>query len=119
MRAGHPAAIVIRRRGEQIKVERLEHGGTAIGWFCPLPETYESGVCWLNRGDILLIFTDGITDAVTKYGTEFGVEGILNAVNDTLTLDLRSSVAEILHRTENGVGDDRYDDKTVLMVRMQ
>lgn len=63
--AGHNPPMVIRRDGSIIW---LETGGAPVGLF---PDsTYEEGAVQLNPGDLLLAYTDGVSEAVNPAGEE-------------------------------------------------
>lgn len=64
---GHPPAVVIRAGGT---VEPLTATGTLLGI---VPDTtYESTGATLGAGDLLLLYTDGITDAHNRHGPRYG-----------------------------------------------
>lgn len=65
--AGHNTPILRRASG---KLERLEAGGLPFGIKPGL--RYELGSTVLGTGDLLLIFTDGVVEAVNDTGEEFG-----------------------------------------------
>lgn len=64
--AGHCTPLLIRR-GE---VTRLEGGGLPLGLFCE--GTYAAETLKLERGDSLLLYTDGLTETRSPAGEEFG-----------------------------------------------
>ena len=65
--AGHPPALLLRANGE---LELLSDGGMLLG---VLPATpYVSGSFTLGAGDVLLIYSDGITESANSAGEEFG-----------------------------------------------
>ena len=65
--AGHPPAFVLRASGD---LEMLTEGGLLVG---VLPEAeYVSGTCRLRAGDMLVVYSDGITESRNKAGDEFG-----------------------------------------------
>jgi serine phosphatase RsbU (regulator of sigma subunit) len=67
--AGHPPAFLLRANGE---LELLSEGGMLLG---VLPATpYVSGSFELGAGDVLMIYSDGITESLTCAGEEFGYE---------------------------------------------
>jgi sigma-B regulation protein RsbU (phosphoserine phosphatase) len=72
---GHPHAFVVTRAGE---VERLMAGGPPLGMSdeAPRSETRQ----WDVGGDLLLLFTDGITDARNGEGIRLGEEPVLDCV---------------------------------------
>jgi sigma-B regulation protein RsbU (phosphoserine phosphatase) len=72
---GHPHAFVVTRAGE---VERLFAGGPPLGMSdeAPRSETRQ----WDVGGDLLVLFTDGITDARNREGIRLGEEPVLDCV---------------------------------------
>lgn len=67
--AGHPPALLLRANGE---LELLSEGGMLLG---VLPATpYVSGSFQLNDGDVLMVYSDGITESVNCAEEEFGYE---------------------------------------------
>ena len=74
--AGHNPPILIGRSG----VRRLETGGLILGLFPHA--TYEEQTLQLEEGDTLVVFSDGVTEAVDAAGDEFGEERLLPCVED-------------------------------------
>src|ERR1017187_5287410 len=67
--AGHNAPYLLRAGGDS-PVEELTTGGTIIGMF---PKTsYEEGTLALHAGDVLIVFSDGVTEALNPADEEFG-----------------------------------------------
>jgi sigma-B regulation protein RsbU (phosphoserine phosphatase) len=65
--AGHPPAFLLRANGE---LESLSEGGLLLG---VLPDAeYVSGSFKLRAGDVLVIYSDGITESLNNAGEEFG-----------------------------------------------
>ncbi|MBO6575332.1 MAG: SpoIIE family protein phosphatase [Rhodothermales bacterium] len=64
--AGHNPPMLLRATGE---VEELETGGLLLGVMKGMP--YEAGLVTLEKGDVLAIFTDGVTEAMSPDGEEF------------------------------------------------
>jgi sigma-B regulation protein RsbU (phosphoserine phosphatase) len=65
--AGHPPAILLRANGE---LESLSEGGLLLG---VLPDaSYVSGSFRLSAGDVLVIYSDGVTESLNNAGEEFG-----------------------------------------------
>jgi serine phosphatase RsbU (regulator of sigma subunit) len=59
-------------------VVRLESGGPPVGMF---PNwTHEEGAVQLDTGDLVVAYTDGVTEIVNPAGEEWGEEGLLRAV---------------------------------------
>ena len=67
--AGHNPPMHVRASGE---VELLEKGGLLLGVMKNMP--YEQGTARLERGDVLALFTDGVTEAMSPDEEEYGEE---------------------------------------------
>jgi sigma-B regulation protein RsbU (phosphoserine phosphatase) len=65
--AGHPPAFLLRANGE---LELLSEGGPLLGVVPAAP--YVSGSFKLGAGDVLTIYSDGITESLNYAGEEFG-----------------------------------------------
>ncbi len=109
--AGHNAPVLLRSSGV---VERLEAGGLPLGIRGEAP--YDTGLKVLAPGDLLLVFTDGLVEAVNDRDEEFG-EGRMLASLSTL----RGAAAEVVVRrlmsdVEAFVGmAHQHDDITCLV----
>jgi Stage II sporulation protein E (SpoIIE) len=86
--AGHNAPVLTREDGVQV---RLEQGGLIVGAF--QESVYDQGEIELQPGDRLVMFTDGLSEAVDGNGEEFGEERLAEA-----SLCNRQQSAEALHR---------------------
>jgi sigma-B regulation protein RsbU (phosphoserine phosphatase) len=67
--AGHPYPILIRQGGE---IEYLRQGGLPVGMFSRVD--YETQELWLDPGDKLILYSDGITECSDPGGEAFGYE---------------------------------------------
>lgn len=65
--AGHPPALLLRSNGT---LEKLSEGGMLLGAVSTAP--YVSGSFELNAGDLLLVYSDGITESENSHGEQFG-----------------------------------------------
>ena len=65
--AGHPPAILLRANGN---LESLSEGGLLLGVLSDA--AYVSGTFQLGAGDLLMIYSDGITESLNHAGEEFG-----------------------------------------------
>ncbi len=72
--AGHNPPFLIGRDG----VQRLEAGGTPIGLFDA--STYVEEARQLAPGDLLVLYSDGVSEALSASGEEFGDDRLLEAV---------------------------------------
>ncbi|MGC4082139.1 MAG: SpoIIE family protein phosphatase [Vicinamibacterales bacterium] len=65
--AGHNAPFLVT----STDLVRLETGGTVVGLF-DFSQYPDTGEIAINPGDLLVIFSDGLTEAVNSAGDEFG-----------------------------------------------
>ncbi len=118
--AGHNPMILYR--GARNKSYYLNPHGFPIGISLPdknlFRNTIESDTLSLNEGDILLIYTDGITEAMNRRRQLFGEERFLNVIRDNGLLPAQDFVdklhEEILSFTE---GTPQSDDITLVAIK--
>jgi serine phosphatase RsbU (regulator of sigma subunit) len=68
----------------------------------------------LNVGDQLILYSDGVIEAASPDGAEFGVEGIVRALPTcSSSRDVASAIHEAVSRHANGA---RYDDLSLLVI---
>jgi len=108
--AGHLPPVVFR--GSEMK--RLEKGGTVVGLFSPV--TYEEGEIELEPGDLLLAFTDGLTEPENVYDEEFGEERLLKVAQRALLSPPRVLVEEIYRSVNDWTGSPELQDDMTLLV---
>ena len=111
--AGHNAPILRRASGQ---MERLEEGGVPLG---VLPHVrYEGASTTLERGDLLLIFTDGIPEAVNESGLEFGEPRLVSWMQPVLPGTAKEILDRLTHELNVYVGMAlQHDDMTCVVVR--
>jgi serine phosphatase RsbU (regulator of sigma subunit) len=110
--AGHNAPFLVTTRG----IERLETGGTVVGLF-DFSE-YDTGETTVGPGDVLVVFSDGVTEAVDPRGEEFGDERLAACLANVHG----ASAEEALTAVQNGVSrfvgtEPARDDMTVMVLR--
>jgi sigma-B regulation protein RsbU (phosphoserine phosphatase) len=117
--AGHVSPLVARHANgsPEQALERLAIGGTVVGLF---PEvSFEQGVIALHPGDVLIAFTDGVSEAMNRDDEELGelrlAELILGSTGKNAT--------EIRDHIDAGTqafvgGASQHDDLTLLVARV-
>lgn len=72
--AGHNAPLLLRGK----EVIRLERGGPVLGLF---PDcTYEQETLEILHGDLLVVYSDGVTESIDPTGNEWCEEGLIAAM---------------------------------------
>ena len=72
--AGHNPPVVLRNRAGSCQVLRLETGGPVIGL---LPHRYERGIFSHEAGDLVVLFTDGVSESMNVRYEEWGEERLI------------------------------------------
>ena len=110
--AGHNPPLVIGSSG----VRRLERGGTIVGLF--EGAVYEEETVQLTTGDWLIIFSDGISEAMSASGDEYGEARIIECIQRNAVLD-PSRLLDALFKDvrEFTQGEPQGDDITAMVLR--
>jgi serine phosphatase RsbU (regulator of sigma subunit) len=110
---GHELTVLIRN-GE---ITELEKGGLVLG--VEREAQYEIGTLELKDGDCLLLYTDGLTDAVNFDGEFWGRERMLEAAKKFITGSAEQMVKNILGYRRRFVGlTSQYDDTSIIVVKV-
>lgn len=109
--AGHNPPILLRRDGSHL---RLEHGGTALGVVADA--RYEQGSVELQSGDRLVLFTDGVTEAVSRLDEEYGEERLLTLLEQSRAMTAVELESAILNAVNDYSGGNLRDDATLIVV---
>lgn len=111
--AGHNAPILRRADGT---MERLDVGGLPLGITPMAP--YQSGSVLLQAGDVLVIFTDGLVEAVNDSGAEYSEERLTAAICGNCMRTAQDMVAGMIRALDIFVGTTpQHDDITCLVAR--
>lgn len=111
--AGHPHAFAVSADG---CVERLAAGAPPLGMSAAVPQTVER--TWDPGSELLVLFTDGITDARDRYDKRFGEDAVLEIVVAHQAAPPRLIIEQVLSRLQQHTGDVlRRDDLTMVIAR--
>ena len=110
--AGHLPPILIRG-GE---AQQLEVTGTVVGAFPMYP--YEEQALILESGDLLVSYTDGITEPENEYGEEFGVTRLTELLIKHQKLEAQEIVTRVMDAVRNWTSAPELpDDMTLVLAR--
>ena len=113
LNAGHNAGLLIRADGT---VERLTAGGTIIGVF--EWAQYEEESLTLAAGNLLLLYSDGISEAQNTLGEEYGEARLLAFAQEHRQLAADELRQAIFAQIETWAGGrDRDDDQTLVILK--
>ena len=109
---GHLAGLLLRRDG---KVEQLESTTTLLGlfkeWDCSIREQE------LFPGDVLALYTDGVTEASNDQGEEFGEQLLIESLRQHRDLPCQALLAAIVDRVRRFGAQEQYDDITAIVAK--
>jgi len=112
--AGHLPPILIRDGASSL----LEVNGTVVGAF-PFSR-YEESKIQLLTGDLLVCYTDGITEPENEYGEMFGEERLIELVSKNADRDDDHVIRVVMDAVRQWTGvPELSDDMTILLVRKQ
>jgi phosphoserine phosphatase RsbU/P len=109
---GHLPPILISEDGSS---QLLDCGGTVIGLFDNL--SFPEATVQLRRGDVLVAYSDGVTEPENDYG-EFGEERLIQLVRENRHLPLERITEIVIAAVADWIGDNEQpDDVTLVLAR--
>lgn len=114
--AGHNPPFWLKKSKDEI--EKLEEGGLILGAM-PTMAPYKETHVTLSEGDLLVFYTDGVTEAMNPNETEeYEEERLLKCIKTNRD----KSADEIMHAIVKDVndfsGDIQYDDITLIVIKV-
>jgi len=112
--AGHEPALLMRRG----KITPLDVGGMVVGVIDGV--TYEKAIVNLESGDQILLYTDGLTDAMSEDNQRFGRENTEHLMHEVGDMTAKQAISHIAYRVDQHQGTrGRTDDLTVVIIKVQ
>ena len=114
--AGHNPPMLFHCSTGQWIVKRLDIGGTVVGLLETFP--YQQGAVSLTEGDILVAYTDGISEAMNSADEEWGEVRMMKTVEACGGLSAQDVLDRILKDADTFVaGAKQHDDMTLVVLR--
>jgi sigma-B regulation protein RsbU (phosphoserine phosphatase) len=115
--AGHNPPFLLRS-GHAAAIEVLSTGGTIIGMF---PQaSYQEAAVDLRAGDVLIVFTDGVPEALNPADEEFGEERLKEALVRLSGLPVGEMSSRLLQELKQWISDAaQYDDLTFVLMKVR
>ena len=111
--AGHNYPLLLRANGQ---VEQLRGNGLVMGLFASV--FYPLSSVRLERGDLLALYSDGVTEASDANGAEFGEEGLSRFLQEYQQLPCQELVTRLVDHVRAWRSNFSFsDDFTVLLVK--
>jgi phosphoserine phosphatase RsbU/P len=110
--AGHCPPLLL----QQGKVSRIEATGVPVGLFCV--NDYPPRAIWLDSGDALVLYSDGVTETRNEMDDEFGEQRLVELVSSMADQSAESIVSGCVAAVSSFRGiAPRTDDLTVMVVK--
>jgi hypothetical protein len=116
--AGHPPPVRLRREaGGRVAIDRLTEGGPVLGLLAHAE--YRTETIAARAGDVLVLFSDGLTEATDSRGDFYGEERLIDAAVANADRPAREICGALLADVRRFAGDRPIeDDQTLLVVRL-
>lgn len=112
--AGHNPPLLIRSDG---RTERLETGGLILG-IIKTQTPYEEGVVEFQSGDSLVMYTDGVSEAMDAEGRDFTEERLEMILQNHRNLSAQNLIRKVQEELDSHVkGTPQSDDITMLVLK--
>lgn len=112
--ASHQKAILIRN--DEGRIELLDTNGLFIGAVEEARETYEEMATKLNYGDRLVLYTDGIPEAVNENREEYSTDRLQDVVLKNRHLPMEDFTSYIIEDVQRFIGNSPVEDDITLLV---
>lgn len=111
---GHLSGLLLRRNGN---VEKLEPTSTLLGlfkeWDCSMREKE------LSPGDVLALYTDGVTEATDYRGEEFGERYLIESLRQHRELSCQALLGAIVDGVRQFSAQEQHDDITAIVAKFR
>ncbi len=111
---GHLSGLLLRRNGN---VEKLEPTSTLLGlfkeWDCSMREEE------LSPGDVLALYTDGVTEATDYRGEEFGERYLIESLRQHRELSCQALLGAIVDGVRQFSAQEQHDDITAIVAKFR
>lgn len=115
--AGHNPPMLFRKLPSSVQVIRLGTTGTPVGLFEHSP--YRQEEITLQPGDVLVAYTDGITEAVDLNENEWGEDRLIRTVSACTNLTAEDMLARIMRDADAfAAGARQHDDMTLITLKI-
>ncbi len=110
--AGHSPPLLLKKT----EVQELNVGGTILG---PIPDvTFRRGFAFMDPGDILVLFTDGVVEREDLNGNPYGNERLIDSIRKLqgeTALGIVEKLFILLYRF--GANEKWRDDATIIIIK--
>jgi serine phosphatase RsbU (regulator of sigma subunit) len=114
--AGHPHALIRRADGS---VEELDHESTGMPLGVSRDATYRAARVPLHSGEVVVLFSDGVIDAMDHRGRQFGLDRLRSTVAEAPAAVAGVGESILAAVRDHSMGRSQYDDITIVCFQLQ
>jgi sigma-B regulation protein RsbU (phosphoserine phosphatase) len=109
--------MLFRRSGRDGTPLRLEATGTVVGLLADPP--FQQAALTLQPGDVLVAYTDGLSEAMNSADEEWGEDGMIAVMGDADGVCAAETVDLIIGAADSfAAGAQQHDDMTLVVLRV-
>ncbi len=117
--AGHNPPFLLRPAAGEVEVIKLEAGGPVVGMLPSMLARYDQGSVKLEKGDVLVGFTDGISESMNRAEEEWGEDALLEELKPLMETPAEEMIRKIVAAADKFAdGAKQHDDMTMVVVRL-
>ena len=105
-------------RADSGKCEVIDTQGVWLGVLADISQNTQDRTVQLRDGDVIVLYTDGVTEAMNDRGEQFGLRRLKEIVERNGEHSVREMLDAILHEVDEWM-DVQHDDVTALVIRYQ
>ncbi len=114
--SGHEDSIIIKENNDVELIKEVRSAPMGLDEH----NNYSEQEFYLENGDVLFLYTDGVVEAINKNNELFGIERLINELKLIGPIDTKSIVQNIERKiTDFSVGVEQYDDITMLCFKFK
>ena len=115
--AGHEKILLYKKQPSQIvpEIETIKSGGIILGMIENISDFLEEKFLPLDRGDKILLYTDGATEARNPHEELFGLERLIESFQKHAHLPIKDVIQNVYMDIQKFISvRDQYDDITLV-----
>ncbi|WP_233258528.1 PP2C family protein-serine/threonine phosphatase [[Phormidium] sp. ETS-05] len=115
----HEEIILVRATGQVERIDTIDLG-FPLGLVDNIADFVATAEVRLNPGDVVLLYTDGITEAIDINGVEYGLQRLISVVGENVHRSVGEIKQAIIHSLYQHIGQQKvYDDITFIVLKQQ
>jgi sigma-B regulation protein RsbU (phosphoserine phosphatase) len=115
---GQHEDVIILRNGGTIEVISTEALGFPLGLIDEVAEFFNLHEVQINKGDVIILFTDGVTEAANQQKELYGIDRLCRVANEAKNKSAKEICRVIVHDVMNFIsGNIIYDDITIVVAK--